>query len=41
MRFVIIGADAAGMSAASRAKRIKADLEVSVLEQTRDVSYSA
>jgi len=41
MRFVIIGADAAGMSAASRAKRINADLEVSVLEQTRDVSYSA
>jgi CoA-dependent NAD(P)H sulfur oxidoreductase len=41
MRFVIIGADAAGMSAASRAKRIQSDLEVTVLEQTRDVSYSA
>ena len=41
MRFVIIGADAAGMSAASRAKRLNPELEVIVLEQSRDVSYSA
>ncbi|MFP3929052.1 MAG: FAD-dependent oxidoreductase [Desulfobacteraceae bacterium] len=41
MRFVIIGGDAAGMSAASRAKRNMKDLEVVVLEQTWDVSYSA
>ncbi|MFO7885033.1 MAG: FAD-dependent oxidoreductase [Desulfobacteraceae bacterium] len=41
MRFLIIGGDAAGMSAASRAKRKKPDLEVIVLEKTRDVSYSA
>jgi len=41
MRFVIIGGDAAGMSAASRAKRTQPDLEVTVLEQTEDVSYSA
>ena len=41
MRFVIIGADAAGMSAASRAKRLDPTLEVVVLEQTGDVSYSA
>jgi CoA-dependent NAD(P)H sulfur oxidoreductase len=41
MRFVIIGGDAAGMSAASRAKRNRPDLEVTVLEQTEDVSYSA
>jgi len=41
MRFVIIGADAAGMSAASRAKRNRPDLEVIVFEQTQDVSYSA
>jgi NADPH-dependent 2,4-dienoyl-CoA reductase/sulfur reductase-like enzyme len=41
MRFVVIGADAAGMSAASRAKRLDPSLEVIVLEQTRDVSYSA
>ncbi|MFO7599135.1 MAG: FAD-dependent oxidoreductase [Candidatus Desulfacyla sp.] len=41
MRFVIIGGDAAGMSAASRAKRNRPDMEVIVLEQTADVSYSA
>jgi NADPH-dependent 2,4-dienoyl-CoA reductase/sulfur reductase-like enzyme len=41
MNFVIIGGDAAGMSAASRAKRNKPDLQVTVLEQTKDVSYSA
>ena len=39
--FVIIGGDAAGMSAASRAKRAMPDLEVTVFEKTRDVSYSA
>ena len=41
MRFVVIGGDAAGMSAASRAKRNEPDLDVVVLEQTQDVSYSA
>uniref|UniRef100_A0A7C4EY45 Pyridine nucleotide-disulfide oxidoreductase n=1 Tax=Desulfomonile tiedjei TaxID=2358 RepID=A0A7C4EY45_9BACT len=41
MRFVVIGGDAAGMSAASKAKRNKPDLEVIVLEATSDVSYSA
>lgn len=41
MKFVIIGGDAAGMSAASRAKRTRPDMDVSVLEQTMDVSYSA
>jgi NADPH-dependent 2,4-dienoyl-CoA reductase/sulfur reductase-like enzyme len=41
MRFVVIGGDAAGMSAASRAKRRMKELEVIVLEKTRDVSYSA
>ncbi len=41
MRFVIIGGDAAGMSAASRAKRNDPDMEVVVLEKGRDVSYSA
>lgn len=41
MKFVIIGGDAAGMSAASRAKRNQPDLDVTVLEQTGDVSYSA
>jgi CoA-dependent NAD(P)H sulfur oxidoreductase len=41
MRFVIIGGDAAGMSAASKAKRNNPATEVVVLEQTEDVSYSA
>ncbi|MFO7786020.1 MAG: FAD-dependent oxidoreductase [Thermodesulfobacteriota bacterium] len=41
MRFVIIGGDAAGMSAASRARRNQKDLEITVLEKTLDVSYSA
>ncbi len=39
--FLIIGGDAAGMSAASRARRHYPDLRVTVLEQTGDVSYSA
>jgi protoporphyrinogen oxidase len=41
MKFVVIGGDAAGMSAASRAKRQDPSLEVTVLEQTQTVSYSA
>ncbi len=41
MDFVIIGGDAAGMSAASRAKRSKPEMNVTVLEMTNDVSYSA
>ncbi len=41
MKFVIIGGDAAGMSAASRTKRIRPDIDIIVLEQTHDVSYSA
>src|SRR6056297_1334473 len=41
MRFLIIGGDAAGMSAASRAKRNDPDMEITVLEKTDDVSYSA
>ncbi len=41
MKFIIIGGDAAGMSAASRAKRNMADMEVTVFEKTHDVSYSA
>ncbi len=41
MRLVIIGADAAGMSAASRAKRNDPELDIRILEKTEDVSYSA
>ena len=40
-KYVIIGGDAAGMSAASRAKRNNPETEVIVLEKTHDVSYSA
>ncbi len=38
MKFVIIGGDAAGMSAASRSKRNNPDLDVMVLEKSMDVS---
>jgi NADPH-dependent 2,4-dienoyl-CoA reductase/sulfur reductase-like enzyme len=41
MKFVIIGGDAAGMSAASRAKRRAPEMEITVFEKTNDVSYSA
>ncbi len=41
MRLVIIGADAAGMSAASRIKRRCPEWQVRVFEKTEDVSYSA
>ncbi|MBI9108016.1 MAG: FAD-dependent oxidoreductase [Spirochaetales bacterium] len=41
MRYVIIGGDAAGMSASSRIKRREPDSEVIVFEKTQDVSYSA
>ncbi|MDD3473550.1 MAG: FAD-dependent oxidoreductase, partial [Syntrophaceae bacterium] len=41
MNFVVIGGDAAGMSAASKARRNKPDMNITVLEQTQDVSYSA
>jgi len=41
MNFLVIGGDAAGMSAASRARRNMPDMNVTVLEMTEDVSYSA
>ncbi len=41
MKFVVIGGDAAGMSAASRGKRHDPDMDVVVFERTHDVSYSA
>ena len=40
-RLVVIGGVAAGMSAASRARRLRRDIEIVVLEQGRDVSYGA
>ena len=41
MKFLVIGGDAAGMSAASRVKRNRPQTHVTVLEQSTDVSYSA
>ncbi|MBU0993890.1 MAG: FAD-dependent oxidoreductase [Proteobacteria bacterium] len=41
MEIVIIGGDAAGMSAASKIKRNRPEIKVTVLEKTEDVSYSA
>ena len=41
MRIVVIGGVAAGMSAASQAKRRMPGAEVIALERTRDVSYGA
>jgi len=41
MKIVIIGGDAAGMSAASQARRLAPDAEIVVLEKSRDVSYGA
>jgi len=40
-RLVIIGGDAAGMSAAAQAKRIKPELDVIAFERGPHTSYSA
>jgi CoA-dependent NAD(P)H sulfur oxidoreductase len=40
-RLVVVGGVAAGMSAASRARRLRRDVEIVVLEKGRDVSYGA
>ncbi len=40
-RLLVIGGVAAGMSAASRARRLDSNLEIVVLEKGRDVSYGA
>lgn len=40
-RVIVIGGDAAGMSAASEAKRYRPDLEIVVFERTPHTSYSA
>ena len=39
-RLVIVGGDAAGMSAASQARRRRPDLEIVVFESTPFTSYS-
>lgn len=40
-RLVVVGGDAAGMSAASRARRLRPDVEIVVLERGDIVSYGA
>ena len=40
-RLVVVGGDAAGMSAAAQAKRRRPDLQVVVFEKGPHVSYSA
>lgn len=40
-RLVVVGGVAAGMSAASRARRVRPDIEIVVLEKGGDVSYGA
>jgi NADPH-dependent 2,4-dienoyl-CoA reductase/sulfur reductase-like enzyme len=40
-RLVIIGGDAAGMSAAAQAKRLNKDLEIIAFERGPHTSYSA
>ncbi|MFN7939939.1 MAG: FAD-dependent oxidoreductase [Bryobacteraceae bacterium] len=41
MRLVVIGGVAAGLSAASRARRLDATLDITVLEKTPHISYGA
>jgi NADPH-dependent 2,4-dienoyl-CoA reductase/sulfur reductase-like enzyme len=40
-RLVVIGGDAAGMTAASQVRRLRSDLDIVVLEQSPHTSYSA
>ena len=40
-KLVVIGGDAAGMSAASQAKRRRPELGITVFERSPHVSYSA
>lgn len=40
-RLVVVGGDAAGMSAAAQAKRHRPELEITVFERSPHVSYSA
>ncbi len=40
-RLLVIGGSAAGPSAAARAKRVNPDLEVTMFEQGRFISYGS
>ena len=39
-RFIVIGGNGAGMSAASRARRLRPDMEILVFEKGGYVSYA-
>ena len=39
-RIVVVGGNAAGMTAASRAKRLRPELDITILELSRFISYS-
>ena len=39
-QIVVIGGNAAGMTAASRAKRLRPDLDITILELSHFISYS-
>ncbi len=40
-RLIVVGGNAAGMSAASQARRMKPELEIIAFEQSPHTSYSA
>jgi NADPH-dependent 2,4-dienoyl-CoA reductase/sulfur reductase-like enzyme len=40
-RLIVVGGDAAGMSAASQARRLNSDLEILAFERGAFTSYSA
>jgi NADPH-dependent 2,4-dienoyl-CoA reductase/sulfur reductase-like enzyme len=40
-KLVVIGGDAAGMSAASQARRLRADLAITAFEKSPHTSYAA
>ena len=40
-RLVVVGGDAAGMSAAAQARRLRPDLEIIVFERSPHTSYAA
>ena len=40
-RLIVIGGNAAGMSAASQARRLRPELEVKAFEESPHTSYSA
>ena len=40
-KVIVIGGTAAGLSAASKAKRVRPDLEIEVYEKTGYISYGA